>query len=85
MFLYRRFDWLIISILLKMYQPFLFNLPTRFFGLMFKKAFVRGHVTLASTVTFSHLVRSCRAVARALIGGGGVYIHIFVLCPTNFF
>ena len=25
-----------------------------------------------------------RAVARALIGGG-VYIHIFVLCPTNFF
>ena len=29
-----------------------------------------------------------RAVARALIGGGGgegVYIHIFVLCPTNFF
>ncbi len=24
-----------------------------------------------------------RAVARALIGG--VYIHIFVLCPTNFF
>ena len=27
-----------------------------------------------------------RAVARALIGGGGgVYIHIFVFCPTNFF
>ena len=26
-----------------------------------------------------------RAVARALIGGGGVYIHIFMLCPTNFF
>ena len=27
-----------------------------------------------------------RAVARALIGGGGgVYIHIFVLCPTDFF
>ena len=25
-----------------------------------------------------------RAVAKALIGGGG-YIHIFVLCPTNFF
>ena len=25
-----------------------------------------------------------RAVARALIGGGG-YIHIFKLCPTNFF
>ena len=25
-----------------------------------------------------------RAVAIALIGGG-VYIHIFVLCPTNFF
>ena len=26
-----------------------------------------------------------RAVARTLIGGGGVYIHIFGLCPTNFF
>ena len=26
-----------------------------------------------------------RAVARALIGGGGLNIHIFVLCPTNFF
>ena len=25
-----------------------------------------------------------RAVARALIEGG-MYIHIFVLCPTNFF
>ena len=25
-----------------------------------------------------------RAVARALIGGG-VSVHIFVLCPTNFF
>ena len=25
-----------------------------------------------------------RAVARALIGGGGVYSYI-VLCPTNFF
>lgn len=24
-----------------------------------------------------------RAVARTLIGEGGVYIHIFVLCPTN--
>ncbi len=27
-----------------------------------------------------------RAVARALMGGGGgVYIHIFALCPTDFF
>ena len=26
-----------------------------------------------------------RAVARTLILGGGVYIHIFGLCPTNFF
>ena len=24
-----------------------------------------------------------RAVARALIGGGGVYIHIFRFCPTT--
>ena len=23
------------------------------------------------------------AIARALIGGGGVNIHTFVLCPTN--
>ena len=27
-----------------------------------------------------------RAVARTLIeGGGGVYIHIFMFCPTSFF
>ena len=27
-----------------------------------------------------------RGVTRALIGGGGgVYIHIFVFCPTDFF
>ena len=26
-----------------------------------------------------------RAVARTLIGGGGGYINIFELCPTNFF
>ncbi len=26
-----------------------------------------------------------RAVARAVIGGGGGYIHIFAFCPTNFF
>ncbi len=27
-----------------------------------------------------------RAVARAVIGGGGGgYIHIFMLCPTDFF
>ena len=26
-----------------------------------------------------------RAVTKALIGGGGVYIHIFAFCPTNFF
>ena len=25
-----------------------------------------------------------RAVARTIIGGGGVYIHIFVFCPTDF-
>ena len=28
---------------------------------------------------------NARAVATALIGGGGEDIHIFVLCPTNFF
>ena len=26
-----------------------------------------------------------RAVARTLIGGGGVPIHIFMFCPTDFF
>ena len=34
------------------------------------------------------LQNSCleaRAVARMLIGGGGVYIHIFMFCPTSFF
>ena len=30
-------------------------------------------------------VSSCRAGARTLIGGGGVHIRIFGLCPTNFF
>ena len=38
--------------------------------------------------TFKELINlaNSRAVTRALIGeGGGVYIHIFVLCPTNFF
>ena len=40
------------------------------------------------------LIRLCRAkvlttegtaVARTLIGGGGVFIHIFMFCPTSFF
>ncbi len=36
--------------------------------------------------TYTREDRLYRAVARALIGGGGgVYIHIFVFCPTNFF
>ena len=26
-----------------------------------------------------------RAETKALIGGGGVHIHIFAFCPTNFF
>ena len=26
-----------------------------------------------------------RDVTRTLIGGGGVYIHIFIFCPTSFF
>ncbi len=50
---------------------------------------------IPKTKTQSHLITS--AVARALIGrgrgreggrrkgGGRVYIHILVLCPTNFF
>ena len=42
----------------------------------------------SSSATLSDAeLRSVRAVARALIGGGGggVYIHIFVLCPTDLF
>ena len=27
----------------------------------------------------------CRDVTRTLIGGGGVFIHIFMFCPTDFF
>ena len=29
--------------------------------------------------------RKDRAVARTLIGGRGVFIHIFMFCPTSFF
>ena len=31
------------------------------------------------------LLKLFGAVARTLIGGGGVYIHIFGFCPTDFF
>ena len=31
------------------------------------------------------IIHILRAVARTLIGGGGVYIHIFRFCPTSFF
>ena len=37
-----------------------------------------------NTGCIKNVPNKIRAVARALIGGG-VYIHIFVLCPTNFF
>ena len=33
----------------------------------------------------TYIQYSGRAIARALIGGGGVYIHIFTFCPANFF
>ena len=36
------------------------------------------------TSAFFHTVETCRAVARGLIGRG-VYIHLFVLCPTKLF
>ena len=33
-----------------------------------------------------YIKRIYRAVTKALIGGGGgVHIHIFAFCPTNFF
>ena len=49
------------------------------------------HRANVSQITSDHAT-PIRAVARALIGGGGwgvgwevVNIHVFVLCPTNFF
>ncbi len=49
------------------------------------------HACINPSPLFPNIVSKCsiadyiniRAVARALIGG--VYIHIFVLCPTDFF
>ena len=32
-----------------------------------------------------HMKGVCKGETRALIGGGGVNIHIFLFCPTNFF
>ncbi len=40
--------------------------------------FLSGNQPLGACVLF-------RAVARALVGGGGGDIHMFVLCPTDFF
>ena len=39
-------------------------------------------VDSARAFRFAHIL--CRAETKALIGGG-VYIHIFAFCPTNFF
>ena len=41
-------------------------------------------IVIREIIEMLHVTVVFRAVARALIGRG-VYIHIFVLCPTNFF
>ena len=41
--------------------------------------------SVAFRASLAAMRTSARAVARALIGGGGVYIHISRFCPTNFF
>ena len=41
-----------------------------------------------AVTTLAFMQRDCkgdRAVTKALIGGGGLHIHIFAFCPTNFF
>ena len=46
-------------------------------------------VVLVQSTTSSNTLHGVqpevRAVARTLIGGGGVDIHVFMFCPTNFF
>ena len=78
--------WLHLSQLLSF---FLFNL-IRFGFILVELGFY--HMVMVFFIQY-HALESLmprkmvfRAVARALIGeGGGVYIHIFVFCPTNFF
>ena len=46
-----------------------------------------NNLLLLATLLLYHTywLLGIRAVARALIGGGGVYIHIFRFCPTSLF
>ena len=44
---------------------------------------VISFLSLSKSLPDRVLITASRAVARALIGG--LNIHIFVLCPTNFF
>ena len=41
------------------------------------------HLNISGGSTFH--IHASRAVTKALIGGGGVDIHILAFCPTNFF
>jgi hypothetical protein len=53
---------------------------------LFLQTFVVPEWEPVGTAVFVPLAASGRrGVTRALIGGGGAYIHIFVFCPTNFF
>ena len=54
----------------------------RAFACKYKCYFRIGISGSAFTTELSFLGR---AVTKALIGGGGVNIHIFAFCPTNFF
>ena len=54
----------------------------------FKRAGRKRHISICITWVYLYQITrtlmsrlTTRAVARALIGGGGVYIHIFKLCP----
>ena len=40
---------------------------------------------LGQASRISNVFHVCRAVARTLMGGGVVFIHIFMFCPTSFF
>ena len=78
------------------YEPFFVNLTTSANATFFKLcAFVRAANFSIKTskcqriiYTFSSLLyksKFSRDVTRTLIGGGGVFIHIFMFCPTDFF
>ena len=53
---------------------------TNFFQDELRVGFIMTYWYMRHSSWFEH-----RGETRALIGGGGVNIHIFLFCPTNFF